>query len=1108
MATNPQDIAEENAQRSALAAQGEPTEFAQDPALSTQLAGGGTSAVLEVINKLRKVPTEKPDLPKAPTTPQESVLLPDDGTYSADAARRQIAPEVLSPEGLTEFERRNFQATPNENVEVLRSAEDAIAEAEAEAAKASVDKVKADARNALNANQQGFGPEAGVVSEAQADQALDLIETKAAGIKTLADGGDFNFDYMDTGDDINAAITALSEVYKDPTTAAKRGYISNQTTIQNAAERLQDEIGMTRSILKRGEGSTWSAEEFVAARELLARSAEKLTALANKIHTGQASDLERLAFRRQMAIHAGIQMQLKGAQTEAARALQSFQIKVGGEQSAVRQAQEAKRMLTEAGGIELTDDMAERFLAIANNPAVSSSERVAGINAMARGGWKAKTRQILSEAYLAGLLSNPSTQIKNIVGTAGFMLYQLPAEFAAGVYGSIGRKKNKFLYPTVPLNPDQVYVNDALMRFKGFMDSFQDALRVGAIGFKTELPAGASKLDVETYRAAVGQSDSVFSKALDQYGKRARLPFQLLLFADEFFKTMSQRGELYVQANHAYKNAINNGKTVQEAQDEAAMLLLDPYSKSDTLIDKSKYDTLQSDLGKLQKVTGTVQNFDIAGLPVGRFILPFATAPTNDMIRSAEFVPFLNLVVPGQASAAIKVGTREHQMMMGRLAVGGITMGVVANYALQGHFTGAMPKDPSAREMLPEGWQPWSFAFKADPENWPKDDNGEPLPLYNMYGKPNGKLKFVSYNGYGPVSTLLGITADTVQRMNMAPDPRMRQGFAGAAVSATASYYSDLPMLEGIANLQSVFDMQTGNLEIDLTKILKSPAQVATPIGLPNPLSSAQDAVTRTFVGSGSTRPREDVQYWTEADILQTDEDGNYIHVDALGDPDYSKIGMIKNGDDVVLRFIKELDAYQSRNSLFKSDEDKNAPSFDTLGNQLGAADRNIFVSPFAAVSSNLLGVKISETEDAPIYVEELLRIATLTGGWPLTNPKSSPGDADEKLYSVRLSPGVQSDWINFVKNPKNPDQFKLYMPGLAEVTFQEALEDVLVSTSNRYGREYDRADDEGKRQLIIDLHNRFMKAGWAKMLKDPKYENIAIAIDDLNNAKIEGNIP
>ena len=58
-----------------------------------------------------------------------------------------------------------------------------------------------------------------------------------------------------------------------------------------------------------------------------------------------ATDLIRLAFRRQMAIHGGIQLELKGAQTEAARALQSFQIKVGGEEGAVRMATEGRRVL-------------------------------------------------------------------------------------------------------------------------------------------------------------------------------------------------------------------------------------------------------------------------------------------------------------------------------------------------------------------------------------------------------------------------------------------------------------------------------------------------------------------------------------------------------------------------------------------------------------------------------------------------------------------------------------------------------------------------------------------------------------------------------------------
>ncbi len=75
MAIDPQEIAEENTQRSALAQKGSPTEFAEDPKLSTQLAGGGTQAVLEVIKKFQ-------DVADKPPTPQERVLKPDDGTFS------------------------------------------------------------------------------------------------------------------------------------------------------------------------------------------------------------------------------------------------------------------------------------------------------------------------------------------------------------------------------------------------------------------------------------------------------------------------------------------------------------------------------------------------------------------------------------------------------------------------------------------------------------------------------------------------------------------------------------------------------------------------------------------------------------------------------------------------------------------------------------------------------------------------------------------------------------------------------------------------------------------------------------------------------------------
>jgi len=52
MAIDPQDIAEENTQRSALAQQGSPTEFAEDPKKSIQLAGKlNTSKVIQLLTR-------------------------------------------------------------------------------------------------------------------------------------------------------------------------------------------------------------------------------------------------------------------------------------------------------------------------------------------------------------------------------------------------------------------------------------------------------------------------------------------------------------------------------------------------------------------------------------------------------------------------------------------------------------------------------------------------------------------------------------------------------------------------------------------------------------------------------------------------------------------------------------------------------------------------------------------------------------------------------------------------------------------------------------------------------------------------------------------------
>jgi len=1098
MAIDPQDIAEENTQRSALAQQGSPTEFAEDPKKSIQLAGKlNTKAVLNLLKDSKDVET--------PSLPQEKVLLPDDGTYSETKIKKDAAKKLLSDEGQAKFKEQGFSAKPNEGIEVLKEAEEALSTEQA-LTEQSVKNLQTQSKQALTADEKGFDLTTGnVVDEGKADEALNLINATDASIEklkaTTADNnGDFNFDYMNTGDDINKTITALSQVYKDETQIVKRGQATNQVTIARAAERMQNEVGFTRNtVFARKEGQTWNAEEFTAARELLVRSAVKLTDLATKLKNGgannadgvfePATDLDRLAFRRQMAIHAAIQLQLKGAQTEAARALQSFKIQVGGEESAVRQAQEAKRLIDEVGGLGVTDNMARRFLDI------QASRGLAGVNNMARGGWIARTRQAVADMYLAGLLSNTATQVRNIVGTASFMAYQLPVEALAGVFGTLNRQSQLFLYPETKFTTEQVEIDDFLMRLKGYSDAFVDALRVANVAFKSNKPAGASKLDLERYNAVTGTSDSYFGKSIDYLGMVSGVPFRLLLGGDEFFKTISQRGEFNVKVNRAYKNAIRNGATDAEARDAASMVILDPGSVADDVIGQSKFDTLQTDTGKLGKFSRDLQDIKLGPIPIGRYMLPFATAPTNDMLRSAEMIPFLTILGENtQRTLKGENGAAAAQMAYARYTVSALMMYQVSQFAMNGQITGATPQDPKVREKLPKGWQPWSIVHKG--ENWPTDADGNDLPLYDMYGSPNGTLKYYSYNGFGPVSTVIGITADTVQRMHMTDDTTLRNNIATAAAASVYNYYKELPMLEGMANFISVFSDEGESIRFDPVRLFKSPAEATSIVAFPNPYSSMQNALARAKEGSGIKDAREDLVYYTEQDILQTNKDGSFVYALGDGRADYSLIGQVKRElKPEAWRVINLLSSYQAKNSMFRNDDDRYAKRYDTLGRPLGDEDTNIYVRPGRAIFNALSGFRISEAQPVEDYEKELMRLSMAVGGWPLSNPKVKSG--------VQLSRGVQSDWVNLAKN-----EIELDIAGLGRVNYRDMLRSVLTDTSNRYGAKYEMLDDIDRKQFINNIvEKRFRDAAWTKLMQDPKYANLNRTIFDLENARKEGRI-
>jgi len=1111
MAIDPQQIATEQTQRAALAQRGAPTEMAGSPENAVRLAGGKGGALLGVINRLGKsvsvdevTPTPSPssalpspqtapaalpadlqaqldtipqaDLmaPPAPKvqqpsrvpTPAELGLMQNPGNYSEIATKKLLAPEVLSEEGYKKFEAMGFKAdgTPPE-ADPLLSAQQALDEQTAEA----VDVSKL-AQQALRADEQGFKPTTAVASEEAADEILAALARDEANIKSLADGGDFNFDYIDTEDDVKALITGVGEQLTDEQLILTRGKMNKNATMNEAAGILADEIGFQREVLRRkiGEGG-FTAAQFVAGRTILVKSGEKLLELADLIKRGKADDGDRLRFRRQLAIHSGIQLQLKGAQTEAARALQSFQIKVDGELDLDRFNEEAATMLANDGSAGVTDELAKKLIG-----AYDKNGSMKTINTFADLGWSARTSQMVSEAYLAGLLSSPATQMKNIVGTAGFMAYQLPAEIIAGMTGSVFRKGQQILGDSYPIDPDQVYVEDAMLRFKGWMDSYKDALRAASIAYKTEVPAGGvSKLDVDNYTAVQGdpRSQSVFSRSITDLGKRMRIPFRLLLAGDEFFKTISQRGELYTAANRAYQDVIRNGGTVVEAEDAAGMVLLDPRAISDQLDTKAKYDTMQSDLGNFGKFTGIFQRAQIGGIPVGRFILPFATAPTNDALRTLEFQPF-------NPRAWFRIfgskGTpAERQMAFGKMAVGGAIMGVFAHDAMEGRITGGYPSDKKLRDALPPGWQPYSYVTKG--KGFP-----EGLPLYDQYGVPNGPLNYTSYNGFGPASTLVGLTANVLQNAVRTRDPELQGAYISAAVLGAVDYFSELPMLQGVADIQSMIDQaKRGDTAGAVAQIARGPAEAATPIGVPNPLSAAQRAIARVNDPT-VVKPKDEIEYYTMEDmaLVVDNPDGTKSwKYDLYGEPDWARVGTPKNDEWAWMHsLLGKLDALQSKDSVFglipgvEGERDKNTIVYDTLGNARGADAFSLANNPKMAIFNNVSGIKITPGKSPTILEAELIRLSDVARTWPLTNK--------EQMEGIQLSYGDQMQLVNQAKNITEHRDYD-------DETFRVALSNLVQDDP------YLESTTKEKLTLIRKLNNDYFEQAFKQIIERP--ENLKV---------------
>ncbi len=1060
----------------------EPADTSQEPGV--QVAGPAKAILPAILDMIR---SNNVDVPITEGATQARGAEID----AYQKQQSQGASQMLSPEGQTQFEEAGGRVdeliNPTPPDPVMESAREAL-----DAAQPGDATVRLDAKRQLNYVEADGSLRAGSTdpydtgAATEVDAADFVRMTGDSGqmelpgvVSSASDGIDFNFDRMNTSDDIKATINFFSERFAGETDQAKRGVVSQRQTEQEAAQELQDELGLTRKLFDAGPGRLLNAAEMTAVRILLQKSGDRLVAMATEIRRGNRDPEFLVSFRRQMALHAGIQQQAKAAQTEIARALNAFNIPVSARTPELR-TEFADTLLGESGSARGAVKLADGLLNARSQAAAAGKNPNAAMNRYTEKGGFALTMDAINEVYVNGLLSWFPTHIKNFFATPMFMMLRNVEEIFAGVTGTVDRGVRRAFGGEVA--DQEVYIGQALARMYGQVHAFKEALIVAGEAIRRgESPDLMNKVELAQHNAISadafrnskvqflkrGMNNHLLAAATDVLGKSITAPGIALMGADAFWKVISQRGELASQAYHNAARARERGESYEAALDQAGFTFLDPRASQEAIIDSAQVDTMTSDLSKaalpgaevdIRRLTRALQNIPI----VGKMLMPFTTAPTNSILRYLERTPIglANMFRRDDGEFAFKDPAARNRMMA-RVSLSTGVMYTMHNLAMEGHFTGAMPADETQRRKLPPGWQPYSFVLKAN--GWPKDSDGDDLPLYNpMTGAYNGPVTYVSYAGLEPVSMILGTAANTAERMRRTNDPEAATNYASAAIGSVAQYIGDMPMLQTVASIVKSF------MYDDYSFLFNSP------LGNLLPYSSAVRNIER-FVDPEKRRPSADYQYYTQADVAKMDR-----HDD--GTQRTELIGTLKGpiGFTELSDFGKYLQEYRQQLvnrpfSPFGVDEENTANTFDVMGRKQDYGIR-FDVNPVVATYNLISPFKIKKGEQLSLAMAEHIRL-----GAPLRDRITSKN-------GMNFDQAFQSDWMEVSKNEV------LVVKGGKARKFRDAL-DWLVR-SDRYRTLA--AFPERQRNEIIKLENEYFNAGFNVVIGMEKYDDVRQAYEDL----------
>jgi O6-methylguanine-DNA--protein-cysteine methyltransferase len=349
---------------------------------------------------------------------------------------------------------------------------------------------------------------------------------------------------------------------------------------------------------------------------------------------------------------------------------------------------------------------------------------------------KAKTRDVLSEIYINGLLSSFKTSIINLAGNTSAIMSSIIERWYAAATN---------------VSADGVTLGEAAQLTWSYVATLPDFFRQMYYAMKHGPSDGAMKLDmVKPHDRAITpelfNAQGNVAKAIDYFGKAVNLPGRALLSADEAFKMLNYRAELDALAYRKAKSkvgAIGDKRILAETMGDIKKNMLDHpdlmeqakgFSEINTFTNKlPEVDRIDFNTGEITQVGGMSRTFKklIDRDPTGlmRVFIPFFQTPVNLLSHAGQRTPLIRRMSDSLMADLKSQNPATRQLAEAKIATGNMMWMTAFGLAMTGNFTGAPPADIDLRRRQEEamGGAFW-YSYMTD-DGWVNYNRLDPLGI-------------------------------------------------------------------------------------------------------------------------------------------------------------------------------------------------------------------------------------------------------------------------------------------------------------------------------------------------------------------------------------------